>query len=364
MKRRTLLVGAVSAVAGCVGSRERSGSPNGSLDLQTPIRTSPREAGGNLIVGADDGLVGVAPDLSETLWTAELDGEIFGRPAVADDAAFVTTVENEGGPEERARLARVDTTAGDVVWQTDLASTKAYAPTAIGERVLMRTITDIRTISMDGDLLWTEDRVPDAARYGPHRGDGIRVGVDDERLYVTSPGEVTALDRESRSVQWRVQADNPLSPPVVSDGVAYFPAGFDGVRAIEAESGTERWRLSAETTDVEWLSEGGGAFGTPIVGQSGIFASIDGHVVSTSQSGELEWHTESLQGEVYSDPVLTSGALYYTSDATMFVAVDPDGGQTRTLSDEWDTQFSPATTDTAAYCAAESNLYRRDLDRN
>lgn len=357
MKRRTFLAGATTLVTGCAGSQLLTvRDDTTSTNLNTKIKTSPRTVDETVIVGTEDGLVGIAPDLSERRWTIGLDGELFGRPAVENKTVFVTTVVDDEG-SERSRLVRVDADAAEVVWRTDLAPGVAYAPTVTGSSIIVRTLHGVRSVSKDGELLWSDDQFPDAGGWGPYRGDQIRVVVDGERLYVTSPTAVTAVDRETREVRWEVPANDPLAPPTIADGTAYVPAGAEGLRAVDVDSGSERWRLSAETVDGVEI---GGAFGTPLLADGRIFTSLGAHFLSVEETGDVEWRTKSLRGNVYTNPLWKSGSIYSTG-GIMFTKVDPDRGDVRTLSNEWDTKFSPVASDTAVYCAAVTKLYRHPL---
>ncbi len=83
--------------------------------------------------------------------------------------------------------------------------------------------------------------------------------VTDERVYATMPGiypdkekyrrqyGLYALNRESGGIDWSWRTPRtPVSKPAVADGVAYVAVKGRGGSALDAESGSPKWRFSTK----------------------------------------------------------------------------------------------------------------------
>ena len=74
----------------------------------------------------------------------------------------------------------------------------------------------------------------------------VSPSLQDGMLYVLGQDGLHAIDAESGEQRWIVEAAGGLTAaPVVADGVAYFTA-YDGVYAVDAANGDVLWRLNEE----------------------------------------------------------------------------------------------------------------------
>ena len=119
--------------------------------------------------------------------------------------------------------------------------------------------------------------------------------------------------------------DTYLSSPVVVDGVVYFGSGDDGVYALDAATGAQRWRF--ETGDVVHASPAV-ANGAVYVGSwDGRFYAID------AASGKERWHfqggvdpAQHNQQGFQSSPAVVDGVVYTGSRDSNVYALDAATG--------------------------------------
>ncbi|MCB1554995.1 MAG: outer membrane protein assembly factor BamB [Xanthomonadales bacterium] len=103
-----------------------------------------------------------------------------------------------------------------------------------------------------------------------------------------------------------------LRQPVAVDGGVLYAADLDGnVRAIEAATGRERWRVEFE--GVRWSGGPGVGEGTLVIG------SLDGTVVALNPDNGAERWRKSVSSEVISSPAVARGlAVVRSNDGRVF----------------------------------------------
>ena len=140
----------------------------------------------------------------------------------------------------------------------------------------------------------------------------------DGRVFVPiSEKNLVAIDTETYQVLWEFETDRGIwAEPVVAGDLVVFTSIDQHMYAVDAVSGTERWRLYL----------GGAAASAPLLVEDRLFVgSFARKLFEISLTGEIinEYETENW---VWSTPVLFEGLLYVTDMGGFVYALDPSNG--------------------------------------
>ena len=184
-----------------------------------PVFSSPALAGGNILVGSDDGFVhALEPAKGTVLWSAEMGSKVRATPAVAGDTALVA--------DFAGRLAVFRVSDGARAWTADLRHAAYSSPCVRGDLAVVGC--------NEGHLHGVELRSGalrfEVATRGPvvsspvAAGDRVLVGSTDGTLYlIDDQGRVT--DRRELAPGW-IQSSPAL------DGDHLFVGSARGVHAL------------------------------------------------------------------------------------------------------------------------------------
>lgn len=144
--------------------------------------------------------------------------------------------------------------------------------------------------------------------------------VADGTRYVAEH-DLTAFDTTSGSERWTFDPDGRaggLSAPTVADGTVYVSGNLDTpvVYAIDADSGTERWRFEGQN----------GFRATPAVADGTIYA-VDQYAgihAIDAESGERSWH-RTVSGGMDKPPVVADGIVYLQAENGVLALDAADG---------------------------------------
>ncbi|PSQ18297.1 hypothetical protein BRD00_05375 [Halobacteriales archaeon QS_8_69_26] len=177
-------------------------------ELPSEARTSPSVSGDRLMIGTQDGLVGLDATTGEVLYTVSESVSEFRVPVLDDGAAFATVNENRPGRE----VVSLDPADGTVRWRRELGG--AYPPIVAGDRLYTEVDDAIAVLdSTDGERVGTLD------------ADGIPVALAGEVVYARAREEVLAADVETGERLWRYDVDRDLDPGEGGYGIGITPAG-------------------------------------------------------------------------------------------------------------------------------------------
>jgi outer membrane protein assembly factor BamB len=277
---------------------------SGPFDYNPICCSSPVVAKGRVFVGTGDNRLRAhqASD-GATAWTSDLNGLQLTTAAVAGNVVYVGSDMLFALSTKNGRLLWTFPTGGSLgpptVWENTVF---------VGSIVGTLYALDANT----GALRWSHtiggqiDHAPAVAR-----------GV----VYVGSTygnEMLVALDADTGTELWSAYVgDLGTNAPAVARDVVYT-AG-DGVRAIDARSGAERW--VAYSTGVS--SSPAIAYGRVYVGTD------DGHVVALAASrGTVEWTSAPAGDRLISTPVVANGVVYIGGLDGHFYAFDAATGDT------------------------------------
>ncbi len=171
----------------------------------------------------------------------------------------------------------------------------------------------------DGSLVWKKD-LGGACIYG------LTLTQEGTIYLSTLANEILSINSTNGNINWQFKVSgNVWAAPVVDNGTVYIGDLNNKVYAINESDGTSKWG----PVDV-----GAPITSAPAVTTDGlIFASENGSVFSMSFTGIKGW-TQTINGKLYTPPVVTAGNLVVVgvmpTDATkdpLLVAYDFTGKQ-------------------------------------
>lgn len=156
----------------------------------------------------------------------------------------------------------------------------------------------------------------------PRAGENWPMYNHDPRLSGRT-GDAVRLDRDNKlTLAWERQfADSAhvRAQPVIVDGVIYL-GWMDGVfRALNLENGEDLWTVEV---------------GRPIcgsacvMGDTVIFATLDGRVLAYGRDGEPKWRVQA-PGGVFASPIAADGVVYVGTLGRELLAIDAGTGDLR-----------------------------------
>lgn len=149
------------------------------------------------------------------------------------------------------------------------------------------------------------------------------VAVWDETVYVVAGERLVALTPDGTE-RWRFRTgDSIRSSPAVVDGTAFFASTDDYVYAVDAATGTERWRWTDPIARFGVRAIPAVVDGTVYVGSL-----TDRIYALDAESGRKRWAFEAGES-MLSPPAVVDGAVYAGSDDHRIYALDAESGRKR-----------------------------------
>ena len=171
-------------------------------------------------------------------------------------------------------------------------------------------------------------------------------------------GNVYALQADSGTLRWKFHTDNVVhASPAVAQGTVYVGSWDSYFYALDAASGKERWRF--KTGEDPKINNQVGIQSSAVVAEGLVyFGCRDSHLYALdANSGAERWAFDNKGSWVISSPVVRGGTLYFaTSDTATVHAVDARTGAARfTLTfDHWPFFSSPALSGNTLYIGSHA----------
>lgn len=256
-------------------------------------------------------------------WKAQLGGQIFASPVVADGIAYIGTT--------AGTLFAVDLADGSLRWGSALGY-PVYASAQVTD--------DAVFISSDGGYLHRLDRktgreqwrssIQDArsSREPPQpqsaawEWQGPRPLLGNGQIYIGgNDGSVQALDMRTGASRWKRQLAGRIQHGLASDGTQLFAVTEAGmVQALNARTGTPLWQYRlASRPGAAPVAHRGRVFCND---RSGVLHAIDGN------TGNALWLTQFWTSWIESEPSFDGNTLYIgSSDLRKVSAIDIVSGR-------------------------------------
>ena len=270
-------------------------------------------------------------------------GAEFLTPTVAGDTLYAGTRDGS--------LYAVDTTSGMERWHTNVGVMPPSSPVVV-----------------DGVLYFGAAAVVDGLVYVGDKIGGTLIALDAAtgselwRYAGADPG-LYAVDAVSGTLRWRLATEQRvMATPAVADGVVYALDLGGRLHAVDAASGTARWSTQVGAPDSALPLQLYQSPAPAVMGDLIYAAAWDGTLIAVdAASGTERWRTEIAFG-VYSSPTVTAEVVYIGgSDGTLH-AFDAATGQPRwELGVDGPIGSSPVVTGGAVFIVrADRTLFRFD----
>ena len=198
-------------------------------------------------------------------WTKELGTPIAGAVTLDAGRVLVTTL---GGQDDPSEIVALDDEKGDELWRASAedASNLVTAPVVADGRMLtLDAIGGVLAFDADdGRFLWrTEVINPIAPRGQPFLLQGVGapapVSADGQVFAVDVTGRVYAFDAETGASLWDQALNDPsqFSPPLLTDDDILVSTDSGTLSAVDRGSGHLVWRVDAGATFLRGLSDAG-----------------------------------------------------------------------------------------------------------
>lgn len=282
--------------------------------------------------GFDPGgqIISLDPATGQARWAVDTPESAAGDPIIVDGVVYAGMGNLVGGG---AAVYALDAATGAELWRTDIENRDLPATpidaVAFSNGTIYVNRGDAWLYALDaasGDVKWTFDLEK------PSRGSAW---VDGDTVFVATGFDgawIYAIDAATGDERWRIDdAMNPVTGPVVSDGLLYVPYVNGEMVAYDPASGEERWRALAGVRDEDGDLDP--RPGLPLVHESVLFASSNGFagaytVALDAVTGQELWKTNT-GGFSAGAPALFGDVLLAGSDTGELLALDPATGSER-----------------------------------
>jgi outer membrane protein assembly factor BamB len=280
-----------------------------------------------------------APRQLSLKWTFATGGAIVSSPAVAGGAVYFGS--NDGN------LYAVDAASGKLRWKFDAHGQVKSSP-AVADGVVYAVSLDGSLYAVDaanGKQLWSfategEHRFTKAGNLGSFPP--TEVVPDPWDFYLSSPavvdgavyfgggdGKVYAVDASSGTLKWKFKTGDVVhSSPAVSGGIVYIGSWDTYFYALDAATGALKWKFKTGEDDKIHLMTG--IPGSAAVADGSVyFGCRDANFYALDAvTGALKWKTPNDGSWVVASPAVADGVVYYTtSDSFRFLALDAATGK-------------------------------------
>ena len=230
--------------------------------VQTPVAVDETSA----YIGDVGGRVTVVDlESGDVRWTKELGTPIAGAVTLDAGRVLVTTL---GGQDDPSEIVALNDEKGDELWRASAedASNLVTAPVVADGRMLtLDAIGGVLAFDADdGRFLWrTEVINPIAPRGQPFLLQGVGapapVSADGQVFAVDVTGRVYAFDAETGASLWDQALNDPsqFSPPLLTDDDILVSTDSGTLSAVDRGSGHLVWRVDAGATFLRGLSDAG-----------------------------------------------------------------------------------------------------------
>lgn len=236
------------------------------------------------------------------------------NPSLRANPQRIWSLDIGAGESRRQRITADPVVAGGLIYTLDAAARVTAASPA-------------------GASVWSTDLLPAAEKDEQATGGGL--AYDNGMLYVSSGyGRLTALDAKTGTIRWRQRLDATGSgTPTVRDGLVYLVAGDDTGWAVRTKDGRVAWQVQATPSVGNVLGAPAPALTSDLV----VFAFGSGDVIASFRrggvrrwsgavSGERRGRTVSQISDITGSPVISGGRVFVGNHSGRTVAFDAVSG--------------------------------------
>ncbi len=265
-------------------------------------------------------------------WASPLGGAVRSSPTVADGVVYVGSTDGV--------LHAVSLADGSELWAYDAGSPIESTPAVAGPLVFVgdRAGTLHAVHARDGVGAWRLETGPDMPLpWGNEGWDYYTSSPVVARGIVvigSGDGSVYAADAATGEPRWSYATEGRIrSSPAIADGVVYVGSMDGRLHAIDLATGALRWRFETEGSTLDsrdWGFDRRSIQSSPaVVGGTVYFGSRDGHVYAVdARTGSERWRFDQKVSWCITSPAVRDGVVYAgTSDGHFVQALDAASGE-------------------------------------
>lgn len=301
-------------------------SPRPSLHHVTE-KSAPFLHDGVLYVGSDDGVLrAIDAQTGESIWAFSSGKDaaakgIFSSPTVHDGRVYFGSYDGN--------VYSLDAKTGSIVWTYHRAEWVGSSPCVSREHNLVYIGLEFADRNMCGALVALKADSGEEVWFSP-----FREFVHASPHYIASlglvvcgdnSGEVRAFDAATGTEKWKLQTGGPVKASFAHDpkrGLILFGSFDEHLYAVNAWSG----HIVSSFKTAEPI------FSTPLVQNGTAFvASLDKRIYAVeTESGTEKWHFDT-GGRIFASPLLALGSLWIGSNDSCLYEIDPNTGTVRSV---------------------------------
>ena len=316
------------------------------------------------------------PAFHKVKWKFHTGGQIYSSPAIANGTAYV------GSADES--LYAVDLETGTQKWKFATYSRVTSSP-AVADGVVLVASFDGNFYAVDaatGKLKWKFKTGGERRYAGKHLHGSMPLGEsmpDPFDFFLSSPavaagtvyfgsgdGNVYALDAATGTLKWKFQTGDVVhASPAIADGTLFIGSWDSYFYALDAATGKEKWRFKTGE-DPDTHNQVGVQSSAAVMDGVVYFGCRDSNFYALDiATGEKKWSFNNKGSWVIGSPAVRNGKVYFaTSDTSTFYEVDAKSGTpTFSLSfNHWPLFSSPAIAGNMVYVGShQGKLLAIDL---
>jgi outer membrane protein assembly factor BamB len=278
------------------------------------------------------------PVLHGVKWAVKAGGPVLSSPAIADGSIFFGSNDHN--------LYAVDVTTGKLRWKFASKGRISSSPAVADGRVYFGSF-DGNFYALDaasGKQVWKFTTGGERRFSGRHlhgAEPAAEVMPDPFDFFLSSPalaadavyfgsgdGNVYALDAATGTPRWKYHTGNVVhASPAVAGGSVYVGSWDSYFYALDAKSGALRWRF--KTGEDAAISNQVGIQSSAVVADGTVyFGCRDSNLYALdAATGAKRWAYPTSGSWVISSPVVEGGKVYFaTSDSALILAADAKSG--------------------------------------
>lgn len=308
------------------------------------------------------------PKFTQVKWKFQTKGKVISSPAVANGAAYVGSTDGH--------LYAVDVGSGQERWKFKTGARIVSSP-AVGAGLVYFGSYDSNFYAVDaatGALKWKFETGGER-RFAAKNLHGAlpkaETMPDPFDFYLSSPalsggmvyfgsgdGNVYALDAGTGTLKWKFQTQNVVhASPAIAQGTLFIGSWDSYFYALDAASGAEKWRFKTGEDPV--ISNQVGIQSSAAVADGMVFFGCrdSKFYALDAKTGEKRWTFDNKGSWVIASPAIKNGKVYFaTSDTGLFHALDTRTGAAifQLSLNRWPTFSSPAISGDMLYAGSHA----------
>ncbi len=295
------------------------------------------------------------PPFGKIKWKFHTAGRVISSPAVANGMVYAGSTDGN--------LYAVDLESGVQKWKFETKVRITSSPAVSGGVVYFGSY-DGKFYALDavsGQFKWKFQTAGErrfAAKHIHGTQPATETMPDPFDFYLSSPavwngtvyfgsgdGDIYALDAGTGTVKWKFQTGDVVhASPAIADGALFIGSWDSFFYALDAATGKEKWRFKTGE-DHEISNQVGIQSSAAVMDGIVYFGCRDSNFYALdAATGEKQWVFNNKGSWVITSPAVQNGTVYFaTSDSAMFYALDAkSGAPVFSLKFKWPMFSSPA----------------------